>query len=41
MVRANGLIVLPEEKTTFETGEMVKVQILNRDFELRESHEYC
>ena len=40
MVRANGLIVLPEEKTTFETGEMVKVQILNRDFELRENHEY-
>ena len=40
MVRANGLIVLPEEKTTFEAGEMVKVQILNRDFELRENHEY-
>ncbi len=40
MVRANGLIVLPEGKTTFEAGEMVKVQILNRDFELRENHEY-
>jgi len=40
MVRANGLIVLPEEKTTFEAGEMVKVQILNRDFELRENQEY-
>ena len=40
MVRANGLIVLPEEKTTFEAGEMVKVQILNRDFELRENLEY-
>ena len=40
MVRANGLIVLPEEKTAFEAGEMVKVQILNRDFELRENHEY-
>jgi len=40
MVRANGLIVLPEEKTTFKTGEMVKVQILNRDFELRGNHGY-
>lgn len=40
MVRANGLIVLPEEKTTFETGEMVKVQVLNRDFELKEDYQY-
>lgn len=40
MVRANGLIVLPEDKTTFETGQMVKVQILNRDFELKEHHVY-
>jgi molybdopterin biosynthesis enzyme len=40
MVRANGLIVLPEEKTTSETGEMVKVQVLNRDFELKENYQY-
>ncbi|KPJ61833.1 MAG: hypothetical protein AMJ42_00780 [Deltaproteobacteria bacterium DG_8] len=40
MVRANGLIVLPEEKTTFKTGEIVKVQLLNRGFELKENPEY-
>jgi len=40
MVRANGLMVLPEEKTTFKTGEIVKVQLLNRGFELKESPEY-
>lgn len=33
MVRANGLMVLPEEKTQFNKGDMVNVQILNRDFE--------
>ena len=41
MVRANGLIVLPEEKTSFETGETVKVQLLDRGFELNENPEYC
>lgn len=41
MVRANGLMVLPEEKTSFSAGEMVKVQLLNRGFELKESPEYC
>ena len=37
MVKANGLIVLPEEKTTCEAGEIVKVQVLNRDFEMSET----
>ena len=41
MVRANGLIVLPEEKTTFKEGEIVKVQLLDRGFELRENPVYC
>jgi molybdopterin molybdotransferase len=40
MVRANGLMVLPEEKTTFKAGETVKVQLLNRWFELKETPEY-
>jgi molybdopterin molybdotransferase len=40
MVRANGLIILPEERTTFKAGEMIKVQLLNRDFELQEYPEY-
>ena len=40
MVRANGLIILPEERITFKAGEMVKVQLLNRDFELQEYPEY-
>lgn len=40
MVRANGLIILPEERTTFKAGEMVKVQLLYREFELKESPEY-
>jgi len=40
MVRANGLIILPEERTTFKAGEMVKVQLLNRDFEVQEYPEY-
>jgi molybdopterin molybdotransferase len=40
MVRANALMVLPEEKTTFNTGEIVKVQLLDRGFELKEKPEY-
>jgi len=37
MVKANGLIVLPEETTTCKAGEIVKVQVLNRDFEMSET----
>ena len=37
MVKANGLIVVPEEKTTLPAGEIVKVYIMNRDFELSET----
>jgi molybdopterin molybdotransferase len=37
MVKANGLIVAPEEKTTLPAGEMVKVYLLNRDFECSET----
>jgi molybdopterin molybdotransferase len=37
MVRANGLIVLQEEKTSFKAGEMVKVQLLDRNFEWSEN----
>jgi molybdopterin molybdotransferase len=40
MVRANGLMVLPEEKTSFSAGETIKVQLLHRDFELKEYPEY-
>jgi len=40
MVRANGLMVLPEEKTSFNAGEMVKVQLLDRGFELQETPDY-
>lgn len=40
MVRANGLMVLPEEKISFSAGETVKVQLLNRWFELKEHPEY-
>lgn len=37
MVRANGLIVVPEDQTTVAQGETVRVYILNRDFELGEA----
>ena len=37
MVKANGLIVLPEEITTCAAGDMVNVQVLNRDFEMSET----
>ena len=37
MVKANGLIVAPEEKTTLTAGEMVTVYLLNRDFECSET----
>jgi molybdopterin molybdotransferase len=37
MVKANGLIVVPEEKTTLPAGDIVKVYIMNRDFELSET----
>lgn len=40
MVRANGLMVLPEEKTSFSAGETIKVQLLHRDFEIKEYPEY-
>ena len=37
MVKANGLIVLPEEITTCAAGDIVNVQVLNRDFEMSET----
>jgi molybdopterin molybdotransferase len=40
MVKANGLIVAPEEKTTLPAGEIVMVYMLNRDFELSETPHY-
>jgi len=32
MVKANGLIVIPEEQEMVRAGEKVKVQLLDRDF---------
>ena len=32
MVRANGLIVIPEEQEIARAGEKVKVQLLDRNF---------
>jgi len=40
MVKANGLIILPETKAEFAAGTMVKVQVLNRDFEWSEKGSY-
>ena len=40
MVKADGLIVLPETKSEFAAGTMVKVQVLNRDFEWSEKAAY-
>jgi molybdopterin molybdotransferase len=40
MVKANGLIVLPEAQKDFPAGTMVRVQVLNRDFESREKAAY-
>ncbi len=40
MVRANGLIVLPEETTSFRKGEEVFVQLLDRSMELTDHPDY-
>jgi molybdopterin biosynthesis enzyme len=32
MVRANGLIVIPEDQKIVRAGEKVKVQLLDRNF---------
>jgi molybdopterin biosynthesis enzyme len=32
MVRANGLIVIPEDQEIVRAGEKVKVQLLDRNF---------
>jgi len=40
MVKANGLIILPETKSECAAGTMVKVQVLNRDFEWSEKASY-
>ena len=40
MVKANGLIVLPETISECAAGTMVKVQVLNRDFEWSEKASY-
>jgi molybdopterin molybdotransferase len=40
MVKADGLIVLPETKSEFAAGTMVKVQVLNHDFEWSEKAAY-
>jgi molybdopterin biosynthesis enzyme len=32
MVRANGLIVIPEDQEMVRAGEKVKVQLLDRNF---------
>ena len=37
MVMANGLIILPEDKNIFNPGEEVKVQVLDRSFEVGEA----
>ena len=33
MVEANGLVIVPEEKTEIKAGERIRVQILDRSFE--------
>ena len=33
MVEANGLVIVPEEKTEIKAGERIRVQILDRNFE--------
>ncbi len=33
MVEANGLVIVPEEKTEIKAGERIKVQIVDRSFE--------
>jgi molybdopterin molybdotransferase len=40
MVKADGLIILPESQMEFAAGTMVKVQVLNRDFEWSEKAAY-
>jgi molybdopterin molybdotransferase len=40
MVKADGLIILPETKSECAAGTMVKVQALNRDFEWSEKAVY-
>jgi molybdopterin molybdotransferase len=32
MIKANGLVIIPEERETVNAGEKVKVQLLDRDF---------
>ncbi len=40
MVKSNGLIVLPEDKTDFRAGKKVRVQLLDRSFEFGEEPRY-
>ena len=32
MVKANGLVVIPEDQELVKAGERVRVQLLDRDF---------
>jgi molybdopterin biosynthesis enzyme len=34
MVRANGLIIIPEDRGIVKAGEKVKVQLLYRNYEI-------
>lgn len=40
MVKSNGLMIMPEDKTDFKVGETVKVQLLRRGFESGEEPGY-
>ncbi len=40
MVKADGLIILPETQSEFAAGTMVRVQVINRDFEWSEKAAY-
>jgi molybdopterin molybdotransferase len=40
MVLANGLAIFPEEKDVIKAGERVKVQLLDRGFELQKTPDY-
>jgi molybdopterin molybdotransferase len=40
MVMANGIIVLPEDKTAFKAGEEVTVQLIDSSFDLDEQPSY-
>jgi len=36
MIQSNGLMIVPEDKGEIKAGEIVKVQILDRTFELED-----